>query len=339
MLRCAFLNISQGLEMRQFPKPNVVISKCITFEPVRYNAQIVSSAFVERLKSLVNFVPVCPEVEIGLGVPRNPIRIILANGKRRLVQPATGLDFTEKMEQFANSFLNSLSEVDGFILKRGSPSSGFENVKVYPRMEKSSPVGRGPGFFGEAVLRKFPNLATEDEMRLLNYRIREHFLTKLFTLASFRGVKKSERIKELIRFHSENKYLLTAYNQKELRTLGKIAGNQELKQITEILENYEKHLHSALARTPSIGAYINVMLKMMGYFSHQLTKEEKSFFLESIDRYRAGRLDSSANLSVLRAWIVRFKEEYLMNQTFLQPYPEELTDLDPVASEFGKKDI
>jgi uncharacterized protein YbgA (DUF1722 family)/uncharacterized protein YbbK (DUF523 family) len=325
--------------MREFPKPNVVISRCITFDPVRYNAQIISSEFVEKLKPFVNFVPVCPEVEIGLGVPRDPIRIVLVNGERRLMQPSTGLDFTEKMERFANSYLDSLDEVDGFILKRGSPSSGFKNVKIYPRMEKSSPVGKGPGFFGEAVLRKYPNLAIEDELRLLNYRIREHFLTKLFTLAGFRDVKKSGRIKELIRFQSENKYLLTAFNQKELRTLGKIVANQEAKHIAEILEDYETHLQLALARTPSIGANINVMLKMMGYFSRQLSKEEKSFFLESIGRYKAGRLALSANLSVLRAWIVRFKEEYLMNQTFLQPYPEELTDLDPVASEFGKKDI
>jgi uncharacterized protein YbgA (DUF1722 family)/uncharacterized protein YbbK (DUF523 family) len=325
--------------MREFPKPNVVISKCITFEPVRYNAQIISSEFVENLKPFVNFIPVCPEVEIGLGVPRDPIRIVLVNGERRLMQPATGLDFTEKMKRFAESFLDSLTEVDGFILKRGSPSSGFKNVKIYPKIEKSSPVGKGPGFFGEAVLRKYPNLAIEDEMRLLNHRIREHFLTKLFTLASFRGVEKSGRIKELIRFHSENKYLLTAYNQKELRALGKIAANHEPKQFAETLEDYETHLHLALARTPSIGAYMNVMFKMMGYFSRQLSREEKSFFLESIDRYRAGRLALSANLSVLRAWIVRFKEEYLMNQTFLEPYPEELTDLDPIASEFGKKDM
>jgi uncharacterized protein YbgA (DUF1722 family) len=107
----------------------------------------------------------------------------------------------------------------------------------------------------------------------------------------------------------------------------------------EILEHYETHLHLALARTPSTGAYVNVMFKMMGYFSHQLSREEKLFFLESIDRYRAGRLALSANLSVLRAWIVRFKEKYLMNQTFLEPYPEELIALNPVASEFGKKDI
>jgi uncharacterized protein YbgA (DUF1722 family)/uncharacterized protein YbbK (DUF523 family) len=324
--------------MREFPKPNVVVSKCITFEPVRYNAQAIASEFVEKLKPYVNFIPVCPEVEIGLGVPRDPIRIVLVNGERRLMQPATGLDFTEKMEHFAESFLNSLDEVDGFILKRGSPSSGFKNVKIYPRIEKSSPIGKGPGFFGKAVLQIHPKLAIEDELRLLNIRIREHFLTKLFTLASFRDVKKSGRIKELIRFHSENKYLLTAYNQKELRILGKTAANQEQKQFEEILKSYETHLHFALARTPSVGAYINVMLKIMGYFSNQLSKDEKSLFLESVDRYKAGRLALSANLSILKAWIVRFKEEYLMDQTFLEPYPEELAELDPVAGEFGKKD-
>jgi len=325
--------------MREFPKPNVVVSKCITFEPVRYNAQIIASEFVEKLKPYVNFIPVCPEVEIGLGVPRHPIRIVLVKGERRLMQPATGLDFAEKMERFADSFLNALDEVDGFILKRGSPSSGFKNVKIYPRIEKSSPIGKGPGFFGKAVLQKYPNLAIEDELRLLNLRIREHFLTKLFTIASFRSVKKSGRIKELIRFHSENKYLLTAYNQKERRILGKIAANQDQKPFIEILQSYETHLHLALVRTPSVGAYINVMQKIMGYFSHQLSKEEKSFFLESVAKYRAGKLALSANLSVLKAWIVRFKEEYLMNQTFLEPYPEELSDLDPVTSQFGEKTL
>jgi uncharacterized protein YbgA (DUF1722 family)/uncharacterized protein YbbK (DUF523 family) len=323
--------------MKEFPKPNVVVSKCITFAPVRYNAQIIASDFVEKLKPYVNFIPVCPEVEIGLGVPRDPIRIVLVNGERRLIQPATGLDFTEKMEHFAESFLNSLDEVDGFILKRGSPSSGFKNVKIYPGMEKSSPVGKGPGFFGGAVLQKFPHLAIEDELRLLNLRIREHFLTKLFTLASFRIVKKSGKIRELVRFHSENKYLLTAYNQKELRVLGKIAANQEEKSFQDILKDYETHLHFALARTPSVGAYRNVMLKIMGYFSHQLSKDEKSLLLDSVEKYRAGRLPLSADLSILRAWIVRFNQEYLSTQSLLEPYPEQLTEIESSFSEGGGK--
>jgi uncharacterized protein YbbK (DUF523 family) len=115
--------------MRDFPKPVVVVSKCVTFESVRWNGQIIASELVEKLKPYVDFVPVCPEVEIGLGVPRNPVRIVLVNGEKRLLQPATGLDFTDKMKKFSESFLNSLDAIDGFILKSGSPSSGFKNVK------------------------------------------------------------------------------------------------------------------------------------------------------------------------------------------------------------------
>ena len=324
--------------MRKFPKPTVVVSKCITFEPVRWNAQMIASEFVEKLKPYVDFIPVCPEVEIGLGVPRDPVRIVLVNGENRLLQPSTGLDFTEKMKNFAGTFLKSLTEVDGFILKSGSPSSGFKNVKVYPSIEKVASIGKSPGFFGEAVLQKFPNLAIEDERRLLNPRIKEHFLTKLFTLASFRGVKKSGRVRDLVKFQSDNKYLFTAYNQKELRFLGKIAANQEHKAFDETMKNYETHLYYALARTPSAGANINVMLKIMGYFSHQLSKDEKSFFLSSIEKFRAGRLPMSANLNILKAWIVRFNQEYLSNQTVLEPYPEQLAELETVFSEIDEKD-
>ena len=122
--------------MREFSKPVVVVSKCITFEPVRWNGQIIASEFVEKLKTYVNFIPVCPEVEIGLGVPRDPVRIVLVNGEKKLLQPATGFDFTDKMIKFSQSFLDSLDAVDGFILKSASPSSGFKNVKVYPSIER-----------------------------------------------------------------------------------------------------------------------------------------------------------------------------------------------------------
>jgi uncharacterized protein YbgA (DUF1722 family) len=241
------------------------------------------------------------------------------------------------MKRFAETFLDSLKAVDGFILKSGSPSSGFKNVKVYPSIEKVASISKAPGFFGEAVLQKFPSLAIEDERRLLNPRIKEHFLTKLFTLASFRAVKKSGKVRDLVKFQSDNKYLLTAYNQKELGILGKLAANQEHKTFHETIDNYETHLRNALARTPSVGSNINVMLKIMGYFSDQLQKDEKSFFLNSVDRYKAGRLPLSACLSVLRAWIVRFKQEYLSSQTILEPFPEQLAELETTFSEVDGK--
>ena len=148
--------------MREFLRPVVVASKCITFESVRWNGQIIASEFVEKLKPYVNFIPVCPEIEVGLGVPRDPVRIVLVSGEKKLLQPATGFDFTDKMTKFSESFLDSLDAVDGFILKSASPSSGFKNVKVYPSIERVSSIEKAPGFFGGAVLQKFPNLAIED---------------------------------------------------------------------------------------------------------------------------------------------------------------------------------
>jgi uncharacterized protein YbgA (DUF1722 family)/uncharacterized protein YbbK (DUF523 family) len=325
--------------MRKFSKPTVVVSKCITFAPVRWDSSIIASAFVEKLKPHVNFIPVCPEMEIGLGVPRSPMRIVLVNKENKLMQPSTGLDFSEKMVTFADSFLNSLNaRVDGFILKSGSPSSGFKNVKIYPKLEKSASIAKGPGFFGKAVLQKFPYLAIEDERRLLNPRIKEHFLTKLFAFASFREAKESGTINDLVRFQSENKYLLTAYSQKELRILGKIAANQEQKPCNELFTTYETHLYRAFGSAPSIGSNINVMYKIMGYFSNQLLKDEKAFLIKSLEKYKEGKLPLSANISILKAWIIRFNQQYLMDQTFLEPYPEGLVDLDSFSAEFMAKE-
>ncbi len=170
-------------------KPVVVVSKCITFGPVRWNAREIASDFVERLKPHADFYVVCPEVEIGLGVPRAPLRIVLTEGELRLVQPATGFDFTSEMRMFSDSFLSSLQQVDGFILKSGSPSCGIADARIYSGLETSTTVERGPGFFGKAVADRFPHLAVEDEHRLINPLIKAHFLERLFRLARLRSQK------------------------------------------------------------------------------------------------------------------------------------------------------
>lgn len=319
-------------------KPIVVISKCITFSPVRWDGTIIASEFVEKIKPYVQFIPVCPEVEIGLGVPRSPVRLVSRKGDIRLIQPSTDLDLSETMKKFSEIFLDSLKAVDGFILKSASPSSGFKNVKIYPTSNKSASIARGSGFFGGTVLKKHPNLAIEDERRLLNPRIKEHFLTKLFTLANYREIKQEKSIQALIKFQSENKYLFTAYNQKQMHTLGKIAANHEKRPIEMILRLYETNLYQVFSRPPTIGSNINVLLKIMGYFSSELTREEKAFFLRTTAQYKEGKLPLSACKSILRSWIIRFKNDYLSTQTFLEPYPEELVDLDSYSAEFMAKE-
>jgi len=177
----------------KWPKPRVVISRCIEFEHVRYNGQIISSDFVKGLLPHIDAVPICPEVEIGLGIPRDSLRLVKQGDEIRLLQPATKMDYTEKMNEFTYHFFSNLGEVDGFILRSGSPSSGLTRVKIYASIEKSPAIGRGSGLFAGKVKEKYGHLAIEEDLRLKQSRIREHFLRKLYTLASFREMKK-ERI-------------------------------------------------------------------------------------------------------------------------------------------------
>jgi len=179
-------------------RPVVVVSKCLGFAACRYDGQIVPSPAVNRLKSRVRFIPVCPELEIGLGVPRQHIRIVETRGRRRLVQPATGRDCTLAMNRFSSEFLSSPGGVDGFILKSRSPSCGLKDVKVYrDDGPLSKPVsGRGTGFFASAVLERFPGLAVVDDIGLEDPAVRKVFLVRLFAHSAWR---RSERTKNVVR--------------------------------------------------------------------------------------------------------------------------------------------
>jgi uncharacterized protein YbbK (DUF523 family) len=234
--------------MREFIKPILVVSKCLGFAHCRYNGLIISDEFVESLSHYVEFKPVCAEVEIGLGIPRDPVRVVKVNENLQLIQPATGLNATNDMKNFTSSFLDSIGEVDGFILKSRSPSCGIKDVKIYPSAESNMVMERGSGFFGGAVLEKFPYLAVEDEGRLTNFRIREHFMTSIYTFACFRKVKSTNSMKALVQFHSENKLLLMAYNQKEMRELGKITANNDKKATNDVINDYEQHLFIKLTK-------------------------------------------------------------------------------------------
>jgi uncharacterized protein YbgA (DUF1722 family)/uncharacterized protein YbbK (DUF523 family) len=319
--------------MREFSKPKVVVSKCLEFDHCRYNGDMISSHVVAKLKKHVDFLPVCPEVEIGLGVPRNPVRIVLDKGDHRLVQPSSGKDVTENMKSFCSGFLDSIEDVDGFILKFRSPSCGLKDVKVYPSAgSHGGAVEKISGYFGGAVLEKYPFHPVEDEGRLRNARIKEHFLTKLFTFAAFRKVKSEGSMKDLISFQAQNKFLLMAYNQAELRELGDIAANREGKPFKELISDYEKHLYSALSRAPSYTSTINVLMHALGYFSDELSSREKDLFFDWIQKYREGRSSVCPAINTIRSWIVRFENDYLMSQTFFEPYPEDLIEIDPIES-------
>ena len=314
-------------EIRHFAKPRLVSSKCLEFDNCRYNGVRINDAFVRSLMPHVDFIPLCPEVEIGLGVPRDPIRIVTSEQGMRLVQPSTGRDVTSRMNNYIGGVLENLPEIDGFILKHRSPSCGPKDVKIYPGMDSKGSMAKGSGLFAGTMQDHFPDLPIEDEGRLLNLQIREHFLTRIFANAELRKVGTAGKVGELVSFHASYKLILMSYNQAELKNLGKIVANPERRKFGEVYRDYVNHFHSALSRLPRITANINVLMHALGYFKKELNQREKGFFLDSLERYRNRQIPLSAVLSIISVWIARTGEEYLEQQRFFQPFPQELVDM------------
>lgn len=310
-----------------FARPRVVVSACLGFEACRYNGAIIPDTFLGRLAAHADLVQVCPEVEIGLGIPRDPIRIVAVNGVERLVQPAAGRDLTAPMARFAKTFLGGLRNVDGFVLKGRSPSCGVRDARIQAPGERGTTLGRGPGQFARAVLERFPDVAVEDEGRLTHLRIREHFLSRVFAAAAFRALARRPSSARLVDFHARHKLLLMAVSQRGLGTLGRIVANHERRAAPEVLVRYRAVFAEALARPPRPRAHVNVLMHALGYFKKGLASREKTHFLDALETYRRGRAPLAAPVAIVRSWIERFDEPYLKSQAYFRPFPEALLDL------------
>jgi len=314
--------------MYKFARPRIFASRCLGFEACRWNGAIINTEITRRLAPHVDFITDCPEVAIGLGIPRDPIRIIEHEGELELYQPANGLDLTEKMRKHTAGFLDSMPQVDGFILQARSPSCGPWDVKIYNgRSPKAQTLRRAAGFFGGEVLSRFGSLPVEDEGRLTNFTIRERFYTQIFTLAEFRAVRASGRASRLVEFMSHHKLLLMACHQREQKTLGHIAASHEGLPFDMVLDEFETHLLLALHNGPRRNGAINALMHALGYFKKELKTQEKRYFLELLDEFRNSRIPLSSLNSVIKAWIERSDESYLRMQSFFEPYPSDLVDI------------
>ena len=310
-----------------FSRPTILCSRCLGFAPCRYNAATIPTEIVDKLKAYAEFITVCPESDIGLGVPRDPIRIVSVKGLKKLVQPKTGREVTSSMEAFCEQYLATV-DVDGFILKGRSPSCGIKDVKVYLGDGDAAATEKGSGYFGGKVMEKYPDHAVEEEGRLLNTRIREHFLTSIFAYAGFRDAIKTAKISTLVRYHSVNKLLFMGYNQSQMRLMGRIVANREKLPFESVAKEYGTKLRKVLMRAPRRQSNINVLMHAFGYFSERLAKDEKKQFLDTTDEYREGRIPLVAVTTMLQSWAARFNEGYIKEQSYLEPYPKELIEVD-----------
>jgi uncharacterized protein YbgA (DUF1722 family)/uncharacterized protein YbbK (DUF523 family) len=291
------------------------------------------SDFIESIRPYVDFVTHCPEVEIGLGAPRQFVRIVMRDGDRRFVQPATDSDLTDTMNEYVEDLVNKLEGIDGFVLKEGSPSCSMSRVRYYSGPEKGAPIKtEGSGFFGGAVLERFHGTPIESDGRLRNARIRETFLTKIFMLADLRQTSNSGKMHELVKFHSRNKYSIMSFGQKYLKQLGRIVSNNEGHPFETVISNYRESLNELMGKTPRSTSIVNVMMKIYGYFSDKVSKRERDTFHESVKSFRKGTTSLTSLKEILRMWGIRFDETYVEEQSIFQPFPEALNSICDVAS-------
>ena len=307
-------------------KPKVLISRCLTFDNCRYDGGIINSEFIKQLKPFIDFETICPEVEIGLSVPRKWLSLIIKkDGKNRIYQKSTETDFTDEMVDYADKlFKKHRDSVDGFILKERSPSCGISNVKYYSSETSKISSGKDKGVFGKKVLEEFENYPIINEGRLRNFTLRERFLTKLFTFARFKKVIKNNKMKNLIKFHSDHKYLLQSFNEEKMRQLGSIAANHEKKETKKVINNYYEVLKEVFNETQSEGKNINILQHCFGFVSEYLTKEQREHFLDTLKHYRNNKYPLSVLQKMLESWIIEHNIDYLKNQYYFKPYPLDL---------------
>ena len=310
-----------------FPTPKVVVSKCLGFDSCRYNAQKIFDPVVQMLSGHVEFITTCPEVEIGLGVPRNPIRIVREGEKTILFQPASGDEVTREMENYIHSFFSELGEVDGFLLKSRSPSCGPWQVKVYNSKNAQGSLGKGAGIFGGYIVEHFDGYPIEDEGRLKNFVLREHYFTSLFTMAKFRDLKEQQKMHRLVDFHTQGKLLFMAYNQDILHKMGSIVANHQQRPVQQVLQQYEQLLRTLFAEPPKFTNMINAFQHAFGGLSEKLQPKERQFFLNSLEEYRDERIPGSTLIHLLKSWAIRFENQYLLDQYLMEPYPQQLVEI------------
>lgn len=317
--------------MRTFTTPTVLVSSCLAGKACRYDGSCAVNDIIKKLRRHTKLIEVCPETAIHLPIPRQALRIISEKeGDKRLVFSQSGEDLTDQMKGFAESFVSALNglELHGVILKGRSPSCGLKDVKVYRSYGKAPSLPKKTsGFFAERLMEEFAQVVIEDEGRLMNYNIREQFFTRIFTLAAFQKVKEGRIPKALLRFHSENKYLFMAYSPAGLKKLDELTANYQDQEIVDLFEEYEVLLNKALSVMPTHMRNVNMLLHLLGYFRDQLSNHEKAFFLDSLEGYRSKQVPFSVPLAIIHAWVVRFENEYLLNQTLFEAFPPDLVEV------------
>jgi len=304
----------------------VGISMCLLGEKVRYDAGHKKDLFVtEVLGKYFEWVPVCPELDVGMGIPREPVRLIGSPSNPRMVGTESGTDWTSRMRDYAGQKVRSLAKANlsGYIFKSGSPSCGMERVRVYAKNDV--PAKNGTGLFAEAVMREFSVLPVEEEGRLQDPGLRENFIERVFAYHRLRQLLQSPlTVKHLVEFHSAHKYLLLAHSPLHYRQLGQIVARAKRYSRSVLEKEYTPLFMEALRVKATVKKNVNVLQHIFGFLKDRLASKSKSDVLAIIEDYRRGLIPLVVPLTLLEHHVRMNDVAYIRNQVYLHPHPKEM---------------
>ena len=307
-------------------RPRLGISACLLGEEVRFDGGHKRDAFLtDVLGPQVDWVQVCPEVEVGMGTPRETLRLVRQEGRVRMMTTRTGVDHTAAMEAWARTRVEALAREDlsGYVLKKDSPSCGMERVKVY--QGTGMPVRDGRGVFADTLLRRFPNLPVEEEGRLTDPRLRENFIERVFAYRRLTQLFRGRwTIGQLVAFHTAHKMALLAHSRPEYEALGRLVATASDMVRADLKREYETRFMGTLRTLATTRRHTNVLMHMVGHLKAKLDGASKRELLACIEEYRTGLVPLVVPLTLVRHYVRVFDVAYLAGQTYLEPHPREL---------------
>jgi uncharacterized protein YbgA (DUF1722 family)/uncharacterized protein YbbK (DUF523 family) len=302
------------------------ISQCLLGDKVRWNAGHKLDRYItQTLGQFADFVPVCPEVEVGMGIPRESLRLVGDPDSPRLITYKTKIDHTDRMVSWATERVRALEaeNLSGFIFKSDSPSSGMIRVKVYN--DKGMPEKKGIGVFARIFMAHFPLIPVEDDGRLHDPMIRENFIERIFTFQRWRELLAQRKsMGRLVDFHTRHKLLILSHSTPHYRSMGKLVAEGKSSALPDLYQRYERVLMDALQLKATLKKNLNVLQHLMGYFKKQLERDEKQELLEIFNQYRDGFVPLIVPITLINHYVRKYDQPYLRRQVYLNPHPVEL---------------
>jgi uncharacterized protein YbgA (DUF1722 family)/uncharacterized protein YbbK (DUF523 family) len=307
-------------------KPRIGISSCLLGIKVRHDGGHKHDVLItQTLGRHVEWVPVCPEFEVGMGVPRETVRLVGSPANPKMIADKSGKDWTLEMQSYANKRVRKLKDMDlsGYILKKDSPSCGMERVRIYG--PKGIPYRQGRGLFAQALMTKLPLLPVEEEGRLYDPGLRENFIERVFGYHRWQTLVSDGRsIKRLVDFYSQEKLLLFAHSEAHMRRLGRIVAQAKKMSFGAAMEEYGRLFMEALGHRATTRKNTNVLQHMLGFFSKQLSSDERNALLGVIGDYKRSLVPLVVPLTLIRHYADKYDIAHLRGQSYLQPHPKEL---------------